>query len=83
MYFCENSNLNINHAINNVGAIMAVMELKKHKLDYIPVGDLRFDPQNPRLNEKAVNYSQLQIFDILEKYFDLMPIAKSMAERLF
>ena len=62
---------------------MAVMELKKHKLDYIPVGDLRFDPQNPRLNEKAVNYSQLQIFDILEKYFDLMPIAKSMAERLF
>ena len=53
--------------------------LKKHRLEYIDVSDLLFDPENPRLPERAT-YSQNQIFDTLERYFDILPIARSMAE---
>jgi hypothetical protein len=53
---------------------------KEHALDYVNISNLFFDPENPRLNEKASCYTQFQIFDVLEKKFDLMPIAKSMAE---
>jgi hypothetical protein len=54
--------------------------LEKRKIDYIAVPNLRFDPRNPRLPPEAINYSQNQIFDILERDFDLLPIAKSMAD---
>jgi hypothetical protein len=55
-------------------------KIKKHKIEYVLVSNLRFDPENPRLNGKGANYTQAQIFDILEKSFDILPVAKSMAD---
>jgi len=55
-------------------------KIKKHKIVYVPVSDLRFDPENPRLNGRGANYTQVQIFDILEKDFDILSVVKSMAD---
>lgn len=46
----------------------------------IAVSRLLLDNQNPRLPPEAVSYSQNELYSLFERYFNLFPIAQSMAD---
>jgi len=50
------------------------------QLIWVPVSNLLFDNENPRLPPSAKRWSQNEILKIYERDFDLLPIAQSMAD---
>lgn len=60
--------------------VMQTLAVYEKQLKWVPVSNLLFDNENPRLPTGAKRWSQNEILKVYEREFDLLPIVQSMAD---
>lgn len=54
--------------------------VERREVQWVPLGELRLDPRNPRLPEGSENAPQPELLSILAKDYDLLELGQSIAD---